>query len=154
MSGLFGRSLRAPLLALLLAGTTLHGPALAQESGPTLVARVAGINSEAMQSRKLLIDSLDIRVRIHGSVAETIVTARFGNAGRDNLEGEFTLAMPAGSVAIESAAPAAMPSGRLHAAVISTGRPWDQASSTATGRPSLSDGSTKASARAKLAALS
>ena len=98
MSGLFGRSLRAPLLALLLAGTTLHGPALAQESGPTLVARVAGINSEAMQSRKLLIDSLDIRVRIHGSVAETIVTARFGNAGRDNLEGEFTLAMPAGSV--------------------------------------------------------
>ena len=39
-----------------------------------------------------------MRVRIRGSIAETTITARFANPGSDNLEGDFTLAMPAGSV--------------------------------------------------------
>ena len=72
--------------------------AQAQTASPSLTARVAGVNSEATQSRKLRIDRLDVRVRIHGTIAETVITARFGNAGRENLEGDFTLAMPAGSV--------------------------------------------------------
>ncbi|MGZ8361935.1 MAG: VIT domain-containing protein, partial [Allosphingosinicella sp.] len=86
------------LLASLLIGTAFSGPAFAQSAGPALIARVAGINSEATESRKLRIDALDIDVRINGTIAETTITARFANPGSQNLEGEFTLAMPTGSV--------------------------------------------------------
>ena len=91
------RFLSLPLAALMLAALS---PAAAepQVAGPALTARVAGVDSVEAQSRKLRIDSLDVRVRVHGTIAETIVTARFGNAGQQILEGDFTLAMPAGSV--------------------------------------------------------
>ena len=85
------------LCLLLLALPLFAGGAFAQGPSPSLTARVAGVDSEAAV-RKLRIESLDVRVRIRGTIAETIVTARFVNPGRDNLEGDFTLAMPAGSV--------------------------------------------------------
>src|SRR5688572_21651900 len=85
--------------------TILQGDALRPGSGasaplpsPGLTARVAGINSEQAQSRKLRIETLDLDIRIHGTIAETTITARFGNTGTQILEGEFTLAMPPGSV--------------------------------------------------------
>lgn len=84
------------LLATFLAIATA-APLAAQAPSPGLVARVQGIDSEAAKA-KLAIERLDIRVRIHGTIAETEVTARFANPGRDMLEGDFTLAMPAGSV--------------------------------------------------------
>ena len=90
------RSYSLLLFTLLLA--TFSPVASAQTASPALTARVAGINSAETQSRKLRIDSLDVQVRILGTIAETIVTARFGNAGPQILEGDFTLAMPAGSV--------------------------------------------------------
>ncbi|MEA3011852.1 MAG: hypothetical protein QOD42_397 [Sphingomonadales bacterium] len=85
------------LCLLLLSLPLLAGGAFAQGASPSLSARVAGIDSEAA-ARKLRIETLDVRVRIGGSIAETTITARFANPGTDNLEGDFTLAMPAGSV--------------------------------------------------------
>lgn len=113
-------STRTPrgLLPLLLLGlpllllTLLASPVPAQENAgrraapaapaapppsPSLTARVAGVNSDAAL-RKLRLETLDIRVRGRGTIAETIVTARFENPGHEQLEGDFTLAMPAGSV--------------------------------------------------------
>jgi len=81
------------LLALILAPAA----AVAQSANPQLTARVQGINSEAAAA-KLAIDSLDVVVRVHGTIAETSITARFANPGDQILEGDFTLAMPAGSV--------------------------------------------------------
>ena len=83
---------------LLLILSLLAPPAPAQTASPALTARVQGIDSEAMQSRKLRIDSLDLRVRVHGTIAETTLTAKFGNPDQQILEGDFTLIMPAGSV--------------------------------------------------------
>jgi hypothetical protein len=85
------------LCLLLLSPPLFAGGAFAQGASPSLSARVAGIDSEA-GARKLRIETLDVRVRIRGTIAETVITARFVNPGRDNLEGDFTLAMPAGSV--------------------------------------------------------
>jgi len=100
------RTLRALLPLLLL--TLGLAPASAQRApqqqpqaappaGIALTARAAGVNSETAR-RKLQLDSLDIRVRARGTIAETIITARFRNPGSEQLEGDFTLAMPAGSV--------------------------------------------------------
>ena len=86
------------LVAPLLISALVPAAGAAQSASPALTARIAGVNSEAAQSRKLRIDSLDVRVRIHGTIAETVITARFGNAGAQTLEGDFTLTMPAGSV--------------------------------------------------------
>ncbi|HVQ08415.1 MAG TPA: VIT domain-containing protein [Allosphingosinicella sp.] len=85
------------LCLLLLSLPLLASGAFAQGASPSLSARVAGIDSEAA-ARKLGIETLDVRVRIRGTIAETMITARFANPGRENLEGDFTLAMPAGSV--------------------------------------------------------
>lgn len=101
------RALKALLPVFLL--TLIAGPAPAQERRPqaqapnappagiALTARAAGVNSEAAR-RKLDIEMLEIRVRARGTIAETTITARFRNPGSDQLEGDFTLAMPAGSV--------------------------------------------------------
>jgi hypothetical protein len=92
------RSKRALIrLCLLLLSLPIASGAFAQGASPSLSARVAGVDSEAA-ARKLSIETLDVRVRIRGTIAETTITARFANPGRDNLEGDFTLAMPAGSV--------------------------------------------------------
>jgi hypothetical protein len=85
------------LCLLLLSLPLLANGAFAQGASPSLTARVAGVDSEAA-ARKLRIETLDLRVRIRGTIAETVITARFANPGSDNLEGDFTLAMPAGSV--------------------------------------------------------
>jgi len=86
------------LAYLALAMASLSGQAFAQGPTPALTARIAGVQSEAAQSQMLRIEALDISVRMRGSIAETVVTARFANSGQQILEGDFTLAMPAGSV--------------------------------------------------------
>ena len=104
------RALKALFPFLLL--VALGGPAPAQDpderaparrvaaeafATPSLTARAAGVNSAAAE-RKLKLDLLEIRVRSRGTIAETTVTARFANPGHEQLEGDFRLAMPAGSV--------------------------------------------------------
>ena len=87
--------LRFPFLLLIL--TLLVPSALAQTGSPALTARVQGIDSEAAR-RKLRLETLDLRVRLHGTIAETTLTAKFGNPDQQILEGDFTLMMPPGSV--------------------------------------------------------
>jgi hypothetical protein len=82
---------------LLASCAFIAAPLHAQVASPALTARVQGINSPEA-AEKLQLAQLDIVVRIHGTIAETTITARFANPGDRILEGDFTLAMPAGSV--------------------------------------------------------
>jgi tetratricopeptide (TPR) repeat protein len=68
------------------------------ENGPSLSAHVNGVRSDRTKSESLKIAELDVKVRLRGSLAETEITARFANPSRDVLEGDFSLAMPKGSV--------------------------------------------------------
>jgi tetratricopeptide (TPR) repeat protein len=91
------RSALAWLAALGLAALALAGPATATPN-PQLTALVRGVDSEANRSTALNIGSMQVSVRVHGGIAETVVTARFDNPTESLLEGSFTLAMPTGSV--------------------------------------------------------
>src|SRR5687767_11154548 len=84
------------LAAILLAALAAARPAAA--ANPELTALVRGVNDDEARSTALRIAEMDIAVRLHGDIAETLVTARFENSGQSQLEGHFTLAMPAGSV--------------------------------------------------------
>jgi hypothetical protein len=94
----YSRVAALPLLAVAAAFMAPAAAAAAQTGGPSLTARVQGIDTAETTGRKLRVETLDIQVSIHGTVAETTVTARFANPGQQILEGDFTLAMPAGSV--------------------------------------------------------
>lgn len=93
----YSRFAALPLLAL-AALTMVPALAGAQSGGPSLTARVQGIDTAETTGRKLRIETLDVAVRLHGTIAETTITARFANPGQQILEGDFTLAMPPGSV--------------------------------------------------------
>src|SRR5687767_2175385 len=84
------------LAAILLAALAAARPAAA--ANPELTALVRGVNDDEARSTALRIAEMDIAVRLHGDIAETLVTARFENSGQSQLEGHFTLAMPTGSV--------------------------------------------------------
>jgi tetratricopeptide (TPR) repeat protein len=81
--------------ALLLSAVSSAALAAAN---PELTALVRGVDDEDARSTSLRIESMDVAVRLHGGIAETLVTARFHNAGTDELEGRFRLQMPDGSV--------------------------------------------------------
>jgi uncharacterized protein YfaP (DUF2135 family) len=85
----------AALTAFLLA-TTAAIPAGA--ANPELKALVRGVDDEKSRSADLRIETMDVSVRLHGGMAETMVTASFHNPGRDILEGRFTLQMPDSSI--------------------------------------------------------
>lgn len=90
-----GFQARAALLFLL---ALVAGPAAAAEpANPNLTALVRGVNDSANRRDILRIEKLDISVRIHGGIADTILTARLANPGNEELEGDFGLAMPEGS---------------------------------------------------------
>lgn len=91
----FGTSSFAAFTALLLASAAALP---AQAANPELKALVRGVDDEKSHSADLRIETMDVAVRLHGGVAETVVTARFHNPGQDILEGRFTLQMPDGSI--------------------------------------------------------
>jgi uncharacterized protein YfaP (DUF2135 family) len=86
------------LLAALALASLLPASAASAAPNPQLTALIRGVESEQTKSQALTIGSMDVVVRIHGGIAETIVTARFDNPTQSLLEGRFTLAMPNGSV--------------------------------------------------------
>ncbi|HEX8256234.1 MAG TPA: VIT domain-containing protein, partial [Allosphingosinicella sp.] len=88
----------ALLLAFGPAGWSAARAAPEPAGNPALTARVNGVNSAAATSRALRIERLELDVKLHGSIAQTIVTAQFANPGSETLEGNFMLALPAGSV--------------------------------------------------------
>src|SRR5947209_1321483 len=91
--------LRRVAAAALAAALLLACPAMAATpANPQLKAQIRGVNDAAMQSEALRIASLDVAVRIHGNIAETVLTARFANPSSQVLQGDFGLDMPRGSV--------------------------------------------------------
>src|SRR5688572_4389457 len=95
MARRFGTSSFAALTAFLLA-TAAAVPAAA--ANPELKALVRGVDDEESRSADLRIETMDVAVRLHGGIAETVVTASFRNDGQDILEGRFTLQMPDSSI--------------------------------------------------------
>ncbi|HEY0086339.1 MAG TPA: VIT domain-containing protein [Allosphingosinicella sp.] len=81
--------------ALLLSAVSSAALAAAN---PELTALIRGVDDDEARSTSLRIESMDVAVRLHGGIAETLVTARFHNAGTEELEGRFRLQMPDGSV--------------------------------------------------------
>lgn len=82
--------------AVFLLATAAAVPA--EAANPELKAFVRGVEDETSRSADLRIEAMDVAVRLHGGVAETVVTARFHNPGQDILEGRFTLQMPDSSI--------------------------------------------------------
>jgi hypothetical protein len=85
-------------VALLVVLTVVVRPAAAAEpANPHLTALVRGVDDEDNRRDSLRIEKLDIEIRIHGGIADTVVTARIANPGEESLEADFGLALPAGS---------------------------------------------------------
>jgi hypothetical protein len=86
----------AAVLALSSAGAWA-----AETVNPVLIARTRGvIGAEAagQQDKALRIARLDVRTTLLGGLAQTTIEARFDNPTQDVMEGDFTLALPAGAV--------------------------------------------------------
>jgi tetratricopeptide (TPR) repeat protein len=70
----------------------------AEAANPEMKALVRGADDEKSQSADLRVESMDVAVRLHGGMAETLVTATFRNDGQEMLEGRFLLQMPDSSI--------------------------------------------------------
>lgn len=88
------------LLTVLAAWLAFAVPSSAQRAdtvNPQLTALDRGIQDES-RGRPLDLARLEADISIAGTIAETTVLAAFTNPGRENVEGRFRLALPAGSV--------------------------------------------------------
>jgi uncharacterized protein YfaP (DUF2135 family) len=96
------RPFRTGSFAALTAASLATAAAIPADSveaaNPELKALVRGVDDEKSRSADLRIETMDVAVRLHGGIAETVVTARFHNQGREILEGRFTLQMPDSSI--------------------------------------------------------
>ncbi|MBO9624108.1 MAG: hypothetical protein J7500_15475 [Sphingomonas sp.] len=90
----------------LLAGLCLLLPATAfaqaersapRLGSPSLTALANGVRDES-RIRDIALDRLDVAIELRGGIAETTITARFGNRGGEPLEGDFRLVLPADAV--------------------------------------------------------
>lgn len=92
--------MKVVLVAALLALCGV-GAWAAQTANPVLIARTRGVvspDAEGRQNKALRIGRLDVRTTLSGGLAQTVVEARFDNPTHDVMEGDFTLALPAGAV--------------------------------------------------------
>ena len=90
---------RISTIALLLAaGCAGFMAGTANAANPTLMAYDRGIEDPGKHSEALQIATLDVRVDVVGTIADSTVTAKFVNPGDDFLEGRFTLDLPPGAV--------------------------------------------------------
>jgi Vault protein inter-alpha-trypsin domain len=76
---------------LALAGAAWGG------SNPALSAQVNGVRDPA-HAMALQLRRLDVRVEVHGAIAEAVVDAVFANPTADMLEGDFRYTLPQGAV--------------------------------------------------------
>ena len=95
MARAFGAGGFTAAIAFLLASSAAMP---AEAANPELKALVRGVDDEKSRSADLRVETLDVAVRLHGGIAETVVTARFRNTGQEILEGRFTLQMPNSSI--------------------------------------------------------
>jgi hypothetical protein len=70
----------------------------ASAANPALMAYERGIADPGKHSDALQIATLEVRIDVVGTIADTTVTAKFVNPGDDVLEGRFTLDLPTGAV--------------------------------------------------------
>ena len=66
-------------------------------ANPVLTAKVRGVTGGEVD-QALRIARLEVKVVLAGGLAQTTVEARFDNPTHETLEGDFTLALPAGAV--------------------------------------------------------
>ncbi|NYT40823.1 hypothetical protein HZY97_08655 [Sphingomonas sp. R-74633] len=86
------------LLCLLAPVAVAAQPAGPPPKGsPSLTALANGVRDPA-HIRDIALSRLDIAITLRGGIAETVVTAKFANNGKDPLEGDFRLALPADAV--------------------------------------------------------
>ena len=85
----------AAVLAL-MAGDTAW-TATPAPANPVLTAKVRGVTGGEIE-QALGIARLEVKVVLVGGLAQTTVEARFDNPTHETLEGDFTLALPAGAV--------------------------------------------------------
>jgi hypothetical protein len=90
---------RISTIALLLAAAGIGSMATpVNAANPTLMAYERGIEDPGKHSEALRIATLEIRVDLVGTIADSTVTAKFVNPAEDFLEGRFTLDLPPGAV--------------------------------------------------------
>lgn len=85
------------LLCLLAPVAASAQTASLPKGSPTLTALANGVRDPA-RVRDIQLSRLDIAVTLRGGIAETVVTAKFANSGKEPLEGDFRLALPADAV--------------------------------------------------------
>ena len=88
--------MRCNWLLILLAGLVPTLPAFAQ-SNPSLASRIEQRDGKE-KIENLAISRFDLSVEVQGASAITTMTANFINAGKFEVEGEFTFDLPAGAV--------------------------------------------------------
>jgi len=88
--------MKVVLVAAALALSSV-GAWAAETANPLLIARPRGVET-GLQDQTLKIARLDVGVTVTGGLAHTTIEARFDNPSSQVMEGDFTLALPAGAV--------------------------------------------------------
>ncbi|MBO9708660.1 MAG: hypothetical protein J7521_10635 [Caulobacter sp.] len=89
--------MKVVLVAVVLA-LSCAGAWAGESPNPVLVARPRGVAIEDSRNHALKIGRLDVGVVLDGGLARTVIEVRFDNPGKEAMEGDFTLALPAGAV--------------------------------------------------------
>ena len=88
--------MKVVLVAAVLALSSV-GAWAAETANPVLVARPRGVET-SQPNKALRIARLEVSTTLAGGLAQTTIEARFDNPTKDVMEGDFTLALPAGAV--------------------------------------------------------
>jgi hypothetical protein len=87
----------APVALSAQTATSTSPQSAPPKGSPSLTALANGVR-DPEHVRDIALSRLDIAVTLRGGIAETVITARFRNSGKDPLEGDFRLALPADAV--------------------------------------------------------
>jgi hypothetical protein len=88
--------MKVVLVAAVLALSSV-GAWAAEPANPVLVARPRGVET-SQPNKALRIARLEVSATLAGGLAQTTIEARFDNPTKEVMEGDFTLALPAGAV--------------------------------------------------------
>lgn len=89
--------MKVVLVAAVLALSSV-GAWAAETANPMLIAKPRGVETGQARISALKIARLDVATTLAGGLAQTTIEARFDNPTKDVMEGDFTLALPAGAV--------------------------------------------------------
>ena len=89
--------MKSVLVAVVMAVWSV-GAWAAEPANPVLIARPRGVATDEAEKQALRIARLDVTTTLAGGLAQTTIEARFDNPTGKVMEGDFTLALPAGAV--------------------------------------------------------